>query len=226
MKRFVYYIHNYPKVWRRWFIHFLWIFFPKSFANEYPPASVYEWIFDFVFYSIDVLGIPFWHENIFIVFKSGVRGLNPEEIEEAKAVFGNVLNYPLILIDDKSRLGIGNSAVAYVTFFMINYRNTISMPVFIHELVHIWQYQQYGSVYISKAIKAQKSKEGYDYGGAEHLYAAMMKGKSIKSFNFEQQAEILEDYYRKIKGKNISPMEKGVYSYYVGLIRETDETTV
>jgi hypothetical protein len=207
-------------------IHFLWIFFPKRFANEYPPETYTEWVSDLIFYFIDILFIPFWYESLFSIFKTGIRGLNPLEKSEVYSVFGNAINYNLVLVDDKTRLGIGKSAVAYVTFFMVNYRENISMPVFIHELVHIWQYQQYGSVYISKAIKAQKSLEGYDYGGTEFLYDAMLKGKNIKSFNFEQQAEILEDYYRKINGRNMSPMEISVYGYYAGLISDIDDSSV
>jgi hypothetical protein len=226
MRRLVYYIKNYPETWKRVLNHFLWIFFPKRFANEYPPESFSEWISDFIFYTIDILFIPFWYEFLFIMLKPGIRGFLPSEREEVYSVFGNVIQYDLVLIDDRTKLGIGSSAVAYVTFFMVNYRYNISMPVLIHELVHIWQYQQYGSVYISKALKAQKSVQGYDYGGSEFLYNVMLKGKNITSFNFEQQAEILEDYYRKMKEENISPMEKSIYSYYVSLIRETDETTV
>lgn len=93
------------------------------------------------------------------------------------------------------------------------------MPVLIHELVHVWQYQHFGAVYIGKALKAQKSKEGYNYGGMENLYHQMLKGNTLTHFNFEQQAEILEDYYRALSESNHSPMVKNVFGYYVNMIR-------
>ena len=64
------------------------------------------------------------------------------------------------------------------------------------ELVHIWQYERFGSVYIYYALMAQKSLMGYNYGGASALSDAINTGKQLKDFNFEQQGDIIEDYYR------------------------------
>ena len=86
-------------------------------------------------------------------------------------------------------------ARAYVSFHSINFDQELPPHTFIHELVHIWQYEQYGSAYISEALWAQRWGGGYDYGGLDPLinYSA---GRGLSGFNFEQQADIIEDYYR------------------------------
>jgi hypothetical protein len=61
-------------------------------------------------------------------------------------------------------------------------------------MTHIWQYKKHGSCYITEALYAQRWGGGYNYGGE----AALLKNSNVgmKAFNFEQQAEIVEDYYR------------------------------
>jgi hypothetical protein len=48
---------------------------------------------------------------------------------------------------------------------------------------------------MSEALHAQKWGGGYDYGGLEVL-KRYSEGQRLKAFNFEQQGEIIEDYYR------------------------------
>jgi hypothetical protein len=86
-------------------------------------------------------------------------------------------------------------ATAYVSFHTINFYNTITKSTLIHELVHVWQYERYGSAYISEALWAQHWGGGYDYGGISPL-RMYSEGKGLAAFNFEQQADIIEDYYR------------------------------
>jgi hypothetical protein len=222
MKRLAYYLQQLPVYWKRWLVHIGWLFFPERFQNAFPPESKREWLSDALFYTLDISGFPFWYEILTTLFKRTVRPLNEKEKREAWHIFGDCLRYDLIQIDTKPYMGLGRDVVAYVTFFTIRYKRKISMPILIHELVHVWQFQQFGSVYISKALKAQKSKEGYNYGGAENLYHGMMCGRNLTSFNFEQQAEIIEDYYRLSKGTSFSPLESGVYAYYAGLLRADD----
>lgn len=71
----------------------------------------------------------------------------------------------------------------------------------IHELVHVWQYERLGSVYIPLALKAQHSKEGYDYGGVQALQQALATGRDLLDFNLEQQADIVADYFCLLHGR-------------------------
>ena len=95
----------------------------------------------------------------------------------------------------------------------------------IHELVHVWQYQKVGIVYIPRALVAQRSAEGYDYGGAEGLEAARQAGRSLLEFNLEQQADIVSDYYRIREGYPPRWGHAGVaslplYEYFVQQLRQ------
>ena len=66
----------------------------------------------------------------------------------------------------------------------------------IHELTHVWQYEQIGAVYMPRALRAQFSAKAYDYGGAAALRAFSLKDQDLLAFNLEQQADIVEDYFR------------------------------
>jgi hypothetical protein len=55
----------------------------------------------------------------------------------------------------------------------------------------VWQYQQVGSRYIPRALYAQRTREGYNYGGV----MALERAKGWADFNYEQQAEIVADYF-------------------------------
>lgn len=219
-----FHFYNFPKIWVRWFTHFLWIFFPKRFSNPFPPASFIEWWMDGFFYTLDVLYFPFWYESMTRVFKNSVRKLTLQEKMEAQIIFGDNLTYDCIRVDTNPALGVSKDVLAYVTFFTVNCKGKLPMSIFIHELVHVWQYQQFGSVYIAKAIKAQRSREGYDFGGVQGLYQEMIKGKTLLHFNFEQQAEIIESYYSMLKNGKQIPLEESVLKYFVELVFYRDSS--
>jgi len=180
-----------------------------------PSQHFWEWIIDLPFYIMDIIFVPEVYYLGMRLFKWKIRKLNPEELTLGKSIFHDSINYNLVRVDDNATFGIKRIAIAYVSFNVINFQKEIKKEIFIHELVHIWQYQHFGSVYIGRAIKAQKSLEGYDYGGVEKLYTIMMKGGSLLDFNFEQQADIIEDYFKikKQKDSNTS-MVLNVYQYF------------
>lgn len=69
----------------------------------------------------------------------------------------------------------------------------LSLPIAVHELTHVAQYEKIGAMYMPQALHGQGSSMGYSYG---NLTAARAAGKKYRSFNREQQASIAEDYYR------------------------------
>lgn len=73
----------------------------------------------------------------------------------------------------------------------------LSMPLVVHELTHVGQYEKVGAVYLPEALHAQGSVAGYDYGD---LTAARAVGTRFADFNREQQASICADYYRVCHG--------------------------
>lgn len=189
--------------------------FSKSNPNDFPPSGMVEWMTDLGFYWMDVIALPEMYQVIMWLVKWQMRKLTTEELQLAYQVFGENIKYDRITVDDKAKLGTKKLAIAYVSFNTINFDRKLSKHVFIHELVHVWQYQHFGSIYIARAIKAQRSKEGYNYGGPARLYHHMLKGGKLTDFNFEQQADIIEDYYKMItRPDHAGPMNLSIYHYY------------
>lgn len=143
---------------------------------------------------VDITPFPFLLESILDWIKIKTRPLNDREMELALSVFGSAIPLQLIGVDPTSIPARKKMTVAYTTLHTINFDTSIPEHTFIHELVHIWQYRKYGSVYISESLWAQRWGDGYNYGGFESLNLHHNAG--LSSFNFEQQADIVEDYFR------------------------------
>lgn len=134
------------------------------------------------------------------IFKPGTRSLLPREIALARLIFGDYIPYHQVRIDETARIGCRHYNLAYVGFYCINTWGPLSDAHFIHEMVHIWQYHRHGSVYIPRALHAQRTPEGYHYGGAEAIRDAERDGKQLSDFNYEQQGEIVADYFCLLSG--------------------------
>lgn len=214
MNKIFYYFQQLPTRIKRLWRHVIYPFY-RPITNEFPPKSILEWSVDAGFYIMDIVAMPEVYEIIFSLLKLKTRSLTIQEKALAKSIFGDSIQYDLVKVDTGARFGTKKIALAYVSFNTINYLRNIDKAIFIHELMHIWQFQQFGSIYIARAIKAQRSKEGYDYGGVANLYQVMLKGGSLLDFNFEQQADIIEDYYRiKENPTAAAPMNLSVYAYF------------
>jgi hypothetical protein len=142
--------------------------------------------------GLDVLGLSEAWETVFDILHPWQRGMTVEEIAEARKVFGDSIDYYRVRIDTLSIMaGVGGT---HVTGYIINTVGALTKEVLIHELTHIWQYEEGGLVYIPEAIGAQRSA-GYDYFGIAGLRAALNQGLDFSDFNREQQGDIARDYY-------------------------------
>jgi hypothetical protein len=130
------------------------------------------------------------------IFKRNTRTLTQREIILAQSVFGESINYQKVRMDEMSSIACKKYHLAYVGFHIINSWGAIQDTHFIHEMVHVWQYQKLGIVYIPRALYAQTTQEGYNYGGIAALQKARMEGKNLLDFNYEQQGDIVADYFR------------------------------
>jgi len=148
---------------------------------------------------VDLTPLSLLYETIMDVIKTRSRALSAEEIKIAQSVFGVSVPLQLVTMDPTSLPVKQKRASAYVSFHTINFDEELPPQTFTHELMHVWQYERYGSVYISEALWAQRWGGGYDYGGLEPL-VHYSQGKGLSAFNFEQQADIIEDYYRWTTG--------------------------
>jgi hypothetical protein len=202
--------------------HFLqWI--PLFKKSHLPSKNLSEWIIDLMFYVFDVILLPDIFEFVFTWIQPKVRLLDEEEKSYIRKYFDNQVVIQNIRISYTIPNWLKKMAVAVVTFNTIHFSHKISLPVFIHEVVHIWQYQKFGSVYIYRALKAQNSDQGYNYGGLENLYSKMLNNYIFTDFNFEQQGEIFEDYCRlKECSTEQNPIAQASFEYFVGQVKGSE----
>lgn len=188
--------------------------------------SIGMWWIEMLVLLMDFLGIGELYEILMDWLKFNTRPLKSWERRLAYDVFGKALNYNRVRLDEWAWLGPPQLKVCYVSGYVINSWGKVSNTTLIHELVHVWQYQNIGLIYIPRALRAQHSPEGYNYGGLKRLKHFKEAGKNIFSFNLEQQAEIIADYYNL---KNGYPPHYGeatfsdlsVYEHFVNQVRET-----
>lgn len=150
-----------------------------------------------VFFALlDLIGVLVWYEIITNGCVPGVRPLRPAERHFLAPIFGDSISWELVRIDERAWLGPRQQGFCYVSGFTINTWGPISPSVLVHEMVHVWQYEQVGAAYIPRALRAQYSEMGYDYGGLVPL----QEHDSLAAFNYEQQADIIEDAFRLTQG--------------------------
>ena len=65
----------------------------------------------------------------------------------------------------------------------------VAPHVFVHELCHVWQFQNGGHAYIADAVHAQLLGDGYD------LEKGLLEGRTWAELNAEQQATLVEEAY-------------------------------
>lgn len=144
------------------------------------------------------------------------RALTEYEIRQARRVFKDALNYTKVTIADGSLTAQAMSAGGYAR----TVGNTVyfptgasrSMALMIHELTHVWQYQKTGWTYAPAALWAQIA-EGYSYAPSgktpeQALQEARQAGKTLYSYNNEQQGDILADYFRRLQdGRDVTAFQ-------------------
>ncbi len=198
--------------------------FKGNLTEEEKRLSVRNWWGTLFIYCLELLGIAGIYQTFAEIIKFNTRPLSSREIEVAKTVFEDSLNYELIRWDKKAYFGAKKNKIAYVSFHTVNSWGDLRADIFIHELVHVWQYERMGAVYIPRALAAQKTEAGYNYGGVEALKIHQHKG--LSAFNLEQQADIIADYFR-IKNDMRPEWGKGkkadlpLYEVYVSEIRNS-----
>lgn len=179
--------------WRRLGRHILYPVFRHK--AHLPVRNPGVWLLDLIFYCFDLFFLPEFYKALYFVIKPSIRFMSEEELNLARSIFLDGIVYRNVLIDNFSGRVSKRYGIAYVSFDLIHTWQSLRKDVFIHELMHVFQYQRFGSVYIIRALLAQWSKEAYDYGGLAGLAQAVADKKRLIDFNFEQQASIIEHFY-------------------------------
>lgn len=144
---------------------------------------------------LDLLGVVDLYEALTALLP-GVRGLHPREIHFLRTMFGDSVPYDLVRVDERAWLGPRFGNFCYVSFHTVNSWGAMHPAVLVHELVHVWQYVHRGAAYIPRALRAQRSAMGYNYGGVSGLEGA----HQLEDFNYEQMADVVEDAFRLANG--------------------------
>ncbi len=173
----------------------------QEFLSRTASGSVAWWWLEFLLMLLDCLAVGELYETLMDFVKFNTRPLSEREKQLARPIFGRSINYGRVRIDQHAFAGPRQFGLCYVSFYHINSWGRMDDALLIHELAHVWQYQRLGIAYIPRALYAQHTPEGYDYGGAEGLQAALAAGRSFHSFNLEQQADIVADYFRIREGR-------------------------
>jgi hypothetical protein len=85
-----------------------------------------------------------------------------------------------------------------------------ALPIVVHELTHVYQYEKVGSRYLGEAVYVliKTRRDCYNYGGVAGLGQAWLEGRCYGDYNREQQAKITQDYYfLREEGSDITAYE-------------------
>ena len=155
-----------------------------------------------VFKALDLLQFPRILEFI-LHLVTRVSRLTADELEAAGLVLGpDAVRYSAVRIAEGRLLRLVfkiNGDIAFTLFHTINlpakgHHSRGNLDLLVHEMVHVYQFEKIGSVYIWEALRAQKTG-GYRYGGWEGLEEKRRNGQLFSGFNREQQGQIAQDYY-------------------------------
>lgn len=148
----------------------------------------------------------------------GYRPLSREEREEAQFIFGQSIDLDRVQLGFAKLPGALIDYVnleiprAFTTMYLLNFGPgaKVRMSTVIHELAHVWQGVQQGPLYMTRALEAQIG-EGvksffhhghYDDSAAYEVTEAELRAHAgdFSKFNPEEQAQIVEDYWRAVRG--------------------------
>ncbi|MCH7336315.1 hypothetical protein [Acinetobacter sp. NIPH 2699] len=152
--------------------------------------------FQFIFYMAKILKVDQFQ----------YRGLTQAEIEMARPIFGNLIDYSQIKIFNIPYLpwqpinifiAPNGNLFVHQQYFYPDYSNCPIhlQAIFIHELTHILQHQQHTNVIVKGAILqlgyylSFKKYNPYRY--------QFISGKDFSDYNIEQQGDIARDIFLK-----------------------------
>jgi hypothetical protein len=180
---------------------------------------------------IDKIRLPLVIEKIWHLLTS-VSLLKSAEMSAAASVLGaGAISYDKVRVGEGRILSIVfkfNGNRAFTLFHTINFPKKSGdsreeLDIVVHELVHVYQFEKIGCLYIPQALRAQMN-EGYGYGGWEQLAQDWSAGRHFRDFNREQQGQIAQDYYNLVITPNLSSDDpvRQAYQPFIEELRSGD----
>lgn len=143
----------------------------------------------------------------------GHRGLNKEEIRQARRLYGYSIDLGRVKVAVASipsdLIHLINGGRPFTTMYVINFASwqKVNIKTLMHELAHVWQGVVAGPVYMVEALHAQAK-----YGrNAYRVTNQMLRDNKneLAKFNREQQAVIAEEFWYEQWGKTDYPRLTG-----------------
>jgi hypothetical protein len=131
------------------------------------------------------------------------RNLTPGEIELARGIFGNSIDYSKVrvhhdfgnagewFVNDRQNTMTPNGEIYSMDQYTDDYSKK-DPSTFIHEMTHVWQFQNH-VLDPQMAALSQFVSNGGNYHAA-YAYKAD-PSREFTSYNLEQQASMVQDYY-------------------------------
>ncbi len=130
------------------------------------------------------------------------RPLTKGEAALAKTVFGDSIDYATVTINDGKFAGFhpeGTAMAPNGNLYMYgcyvddySQLETYGQSLFIHEMTHVWQYQNKILAPIAEAVKLNL-KHKFNYRAAYDY--TLEAGRDLTDYNMEQQASIVQDHF-------------------------------
>jgi hypothetical protein len=184
------------------------------------------WILELVSRVFDVLGGPELLEFVWHILTKA-RPLSGDEIAAAQEVLGpTAIRWGDVRVSQGGLLDVVfalNNNRAFVTWHTVNLPEGETMDTVVHELTHVYQYEQVGTTYLGGAIHAQATRgdDAYNYGGPDGLVEKQNNGGHFSDFNREEQAQIAQDYYRWVLhgSGTLTDEQVQAYEYFIAELR-------
>lgn len=179
--------HQETRQWARYRLGRIAAWLHRLFAQLFDLAGGPELAqFFFQFFTVTT---PLTAEEISLM--SDIAGPHAIRYQEVRVAQGGILDFIFRL----------NGNLAFATWRTINIprhgRHTReNQPLVIHELTHVYQFEQIGSRYLGEAIYMliKTKRDCYNYGGKDGLKYACSARVRYCDYNREQQAMIAQDY--------------------------------
>ncbi|MGH1481192.1 MAG: hypothetical protein ACRBM6_21075 [Geminicoccales bacterium] len=163
----------------------------------------------------------------------GARPLNAEEINAARQVFGDSIDYDKVQINESSPPAIANKhvpgndksrpfAVGNTIYYPseIDLNNPIEHSTFLHEVTHVWQFQSTkgaGTTVEGAWLATKNQREVYRL---DNVDIDPSNSETFHNLDIEQQAEIVRGHYLLSEHEALTiekgNLEKVVGNSYVG----------
>ncbi len=128
-------------------------------------------------------------QGVALVSQAPSRTLTAKECELVAPIYQSSVDLSKIRVRENVRGLLNASRRAFVieeTMFLPSGYLPLRSHILVHEVCHVWQFQNGGHAYIGDSVHAQLLGDGYE------LEKGLLQGRGWAELNAEQQATLIE----------------------------------